>query len=157
MAVTITADELAVLLPSTVEEENRERFAQRILNFAPTAVERLAPDAPEAMQNEATIRLAGYLADRDSLSVSMISEERAIAGAAQSQFASAWRFSGAQSLLLPWMLARPWGRGGRILRIPFWNRTEKAGRILAIPMHWYRRYCPRPPAASRPTSTQPPP
>ena len=103
MAVTISAEDLAAQLPVSVEDDNRTAFATRVLNFAPTLLVKLAPDAPDPMHNEATIRLAGYLADRSSLSVAMIAEERAVSGMVQSQFANAFRYSGAQSLLLPWI------------------------------------------------------
>ena len=101
MAVTISAEDLAAQLPSTVE--NPSLFATRILNFAPTLLEKHAPDAPEAMHNEATIRLGSYMADRGSLSVAMISDQPVPAGVVLNQFSNAFRYSGAQSLLLPWI------------------------------------------------------
>ena len=101
MAVTISAEDLAAQLPTTVE--NPSLLAERILAFAPTLLEKKAPDAPEAIANEATIRLAAYLADRASISIAMIREERAAAGVVLDQFSNAFRYSGAQSLLLPWI------------------------------------------------------
>ncbi len=57
MAVTLTAAELAAEL----DEDDAARAA-RLLAAVSAFVEQYAPDAPAALQNEAAIRLAGYLA-----------------------------------------------------------------------------------------------
>ena len=59
MAVTISAADLAAEIGAT------DQRATRLLAVATAAVEDYAPDAPEALQNEAVIRFAGYLAQSD--------------------------------------------------------------------------------------------
>ena len=56
MVVTLTAAALAAEIGATEER------ATRLLAVATEAVTRYAPNAPEALANEATIRFAGYLA-----------------------------------------------------------------------------------------------
>jgi len=102
MAVTITAAELVPTFPDSFVGD-RTAFAERILRFAPAFMLKQAPDAPDEMHNEATIRLAGYLVDRNSLSIASIQNERALSGVVQGQFANSFRYSGAQALLLPWI------------------------------------------------------
>ena len=59
MVVTLTATALAAEIGATEER------ATRLLAVATEAVTRYAPNAPEALANEATIRFAGYLAQSD--------------------------------------------------------------------------------------------
>lgn len=59
MAVTVTASALAAEIGATEERANR------LLAVATEAVQAYAPNAPEALANEATIRFAGYLAQSD--------------------------------------------------------------------------------------------
>ena len=59
MVVTLTAAALAAEIGATEER------ATRLLAVATEAVTRYAPNAPEALANEATIRFAGYLAQSD--------------------------------------------------------------------------------------------
>ena len=64
MAVTIDA---AVLAAATglAETDPGGPVAARVLAVATQVVEDYAPDAPEALQNEAVIRFAGYLSQSD--------------------------------------------------------------------------------------------
>lgn len=84
----ITADELraAIRLGETPEETAQ---AERLLRVSWTLVRRYAPEAPAAIQEEAIVRVAGYLFD-------------APAAASGTGYANAMRNSGAVSLLLPW-------------------------------------------------------
>jgi len=92
MAVTLTvADLRAALRLNDSAEETAQ--ATRLLAYASEAVERHAPDAPPAIQNEAVVRLAGYAYDRPE----------APAGAG---YANELRNSGAASLLLPYRVHR---------------------------------------------------
>ena len=87
MAVTLTAARLSVALRlGDTAEETAE--AARLLDYASAAVTKHAPDAPAVFQNEAAIRLAGYLFDMPLASRS--------AG-----YADALRNSGAAAILLP--------------------------------------------------------
>ena len=69
MAVSLTAPDLSFALkfaPSVMEAssitfEAQLVEAERLLAYATLAVERHAPDAPAVVQNEAVIRLSGYL------------------------------------------------------------------------------------------------
>ena len=99
MAVTITATQLAEAIkqPSTV--------AERLLAVATELVERYAPAAPEAVQNEAVIRASGYLAQQPS-----DARRSTTVGGVSSSWAathtSALRHSGAMSLLSPFKVRR---------------------------------------------------
>ena len=88
MAITITVSELAAALRlgDSVEETAE---ATRLLAYATSAVEHHAPDAPAVAQNEAVVRLAGYLFDQPFAT-------RA------SAFANALRNCGAARMLLPY-------------------------------------------------------
>ena len=92
MAVNLTVSALlaALRLGTTTEETNE---ATRLLAYATLAVEKHAPDAPEAAQNEAVIRLAGYVFDQP------------FAGRGNA-YANALRNSGAESMLAPWVTHR---------------------------------------------------
>ena len=59
MAVTLTAETLAVEIGATEER------ATCLLAVATEVVTRYAPNAPEALANEAVVRFAGYLAQAD--------------------------------------------------------------------------------------------
>ena len=96
MAVTITAIQLAAALRIGDGEaalvEPQLSVITRVLASATALVEKYAPGAPEAIQNEACIRLAAYLYD-------------APPGASQ-QFQNALANSGAQSLLARFRIIR---------------------------------------------------
>lgn len=99
MAVTLTAADLAEATGQT------SAVATRLLPVVTELVEKYAPDAPEAIQNEAAIRCAGYLAQqppdaRRSTTVGGVSSSWATTHTA------ALRHSGAMSLLSPWKRRR---------------------------------------------------
>ena len=92
MAVTLTVAELlAALRMGNSAEETAE--ATRLLAYATEAVTRHAPDAPDVVHNEATIRIAGYLFDQPTAS-------------RNAAFANALRNSGAGAILLPYRVHR---------------------------------------------------
>ena len=99
MAVTLSAAELteAVGVDSTT--------ATRLLAVATELVTRYAPDAPDAVANEAVIRTAGWLAEMPSAAITSESE-----GDIRTSYAptmqSALRHSGAMALLSPWKVRR---------------------------------------------------
>ena len=99
MAVTLTAAALSQATRSTAE------VADRLLPVVTEAVERYAPDAPEATQNEAAIRMAGYLAQQPT-----DARRSTMVGGVSSSWATthtgALRHSGAMSLLSPWKVRR---------------------------------------------------
>ena len=92
MAVTVTAAELsgAIRLGDSTEETAE---ALRLLAYATMAVVRHVPDAPDAIHNEAAIRLAAYLYDMPN------------AGRGAS-YANALRNSGSAAILLPYRIHR---------------------------------------------------
>ena len=92
MAVTLTVAELAaaIRLGSSAEETDQ---ATRLLAYVATAVTKHAPDAPDVVQNEAAIRLAGYLFDQPNAG-------RGVG------YADALRNSGAAAILLPYRVHR---------------------------------------------------
>ena len=103
MAVTwlrLTVMELAGTLPSIKDAE-----AQRLLAVATVLVEKYAPDAPDAVQNEAVIRTSGYLHGQPKDAVRAMSVGSISADFAPSRQA-ALRHSGAMSLLSPWKIRR---------------------------------------------------
>ena len=65
----------------------------RLLGVGQALVELYAPDAPEAIKDEATIRVAGYLYDQPN------------AGSAD-RYISAWRNSGGYALVAAWVSRR---------------------------------------------------
>lgn len=88
MAVTLTVDALrdALRLGDTTEEVAE---ATRLLAYASEAVTKYAPAAPDAIQNEAAIRVAGFLFDQPLASRG-------------DAFANALRSSGAAAILAPY-------------------------------------------------------
>ena len=99
MAVTITVAELAEAIGTDAAT------ATRLLAVATALVERYAPDAPDAVSNEATIRAAGWLAEQPAAAIRSESE-----GDIRTSYAttamSALRHSGGQALLSPWKIRR---------------------------------------------------
>ena len=99
MAVNLSAPEVAeaVGIP--------EALAVRILPTASALVDRFAPDAPEAVSNEAAIRTAGWLAESPSSGA-----RRESVGDIATTFSpaatGALRSSGAMALLSPWKARR---------------------------------------------------
>ena len=92
MAVTLTvADLLAALRMGDSDAETAE--GTRLLAFATLAITKHAPAAPDPVQNEAAIRLCGYLFDQPF----------ATGG---TTFANAGRNSGAWAVLLPYRVHR---------------------------------------------------
>ena len=92
MAVTISAAALAtaIRLGDSTEETAQ---STRLLAVATEIVTRYAPDAPDAIQDESVIRVAGYLYDAP----------QSVAGHA---FADVIRNSGALALLAPYRVHR---------------------------------------------------
>ena len=92
MAVTVTAAEVAAALRLGDSTEEATEVT-RLLAFATQAVTRhlhtAFADTPEAVVNEAAIRLCGYLFDQPYSTRS-------------AAFANAGRNSGAWTMLLPW-------------------------------------------------------
>ena len=62
MAVTLTVDALMAALRLTDTAEERAEATVKLASATAT-VERRAPDAPDSIQDEAVIRIAGYLYD----------------------------------------------------------------------------------------------
>ena len=96
MAVDITALQLASAMRigdgTTALEEPTSTLVSRVLATATEMVTDYAPDAPDAIHNEACIRLAGFLFD-------------APPGASQ-RFTNPFQDSGAQSLLARYRVVR---------------------------------------------------
>ena len=99
MAVTITATALAEAVGTD------STTATRLLAVATELVTRHAPDAPDAIQNEAAIRCAGWLAEQPSAAITSETE-----GDIRTSYApamtSALRHSGGMALLSPWRVRR---------------------------------------------------
>ena len=74
------------------------------LETAKALVERYAPAAPEAVANEAALRVIGYLFDRSAGLVERSSDGLTVASAPGQ--ISALRHSGAMALLSPWKVRR---------------------------------------------------
>lgn len=99
MAVTISVADLATAIgvDSTV--------ATRLLPVATALVERSAPDAPGAVQDEAVIRCAGWLAEQPAAS-RLSGQTGDISASYTVGSLSALRHSGAGALLSPWKVRR---------------------------------------------------
>ena len=90
MALTIDALATAMRLDNPLEPET-SALLTRLLGVGRAIVDLHAPDAPEAVQDEAIIRIAAYLYDMPE-------------APAGSRYAMAWKNSGAASLLGPWIV-----------------------------------------------------
>ena len=75
---------------------------------ASAMVERFAPDAPQPIRNEATIRIAGWLHAREPKGVQSVTLSSGMRFDFRERFyaPSAMVNSGARPLLLPWRLRR---------------------------------------------------
>ena len=103
MAVTLTSAALATAIKKPLE------VAERLLPVASILVERYAPNAPTEIQNEATIRCSGFLANQPASACSR--DQVGLPGGIAQVFAfrpstGALRGSGAMSLLSPWKIRR---------------------------------------------------
>ena len=100
MAVTLIPQTLADAIGADLAT------ATRLLAVSTEAVEHYAEDAPESMQNEAAIRMAGWLFSHppDGLTENAVGDVRArFTGSAA---LSPLRFSGAMALLSPYLERR---------------------------------------------------
>ena len=99
MAVSLTAVELAAELAISAAH------AARLLSVVSALVERYAPDAPVAVQNEAGIRAGGWLAEQPAAAIRSESTGD-ISTAYATALPSALRASGGMALLSPWKARR---------------------------------------------------
>lgn len=93
MAITMTATTLRRALRLTDTDAATTAIVTRLLGTATSLVLEHAPDAPDAVHNEAVVRLAGYLYDAPT-------------SGPGAGYAHAWRNSGAQSMTAPWTSRR---------------------------------------------------
>ena len=100
MAVTLTASELEAALAINAA------LAARLHAVVVGLVERYAPDAPEAIQNEAAIRCAGWLAESPAGAIrsETTGDVRTVFDVARAS--SALRHSGGMGLLTAWKVRR---------------------------------------------------
>ena len=96
MAVTLTVGQLVAALPGADNST-----ATRLLPVVSSLVEKAAPGAPDAVANEAAIRVAGYIADSPG-GVQLRSTDDV--GLAIPRGPSSMRASGALALLSPWRI-----------------------------------------------------
>ena len=89
MALSLTHDELATALGLDAEDENIERLRR----LGRVMVEKRAPNAPSTIQNEAVIRICGYLIDQPF-------------APQMPRYTNALRNSGADALLQPYRTHR---------------------------------------------------
>ena len=99
VAVTLTAAELAEAVGVD------ETLGTRLLAVAAALVTRYAPDAPDAVANEAAIRTAGWLAEQPSAAITSETEGDIRTSYAPTML-SALRHSGAMALLSAWKIRR---------------------------------------------------
>ncbi len=100
MAVTLTATELSRLLAVN------QALADRLHGTAVALVERYAPEAPEAVQNEATIRCAGWLVDQPAAGIRSMRTGDLATTFDMSRSQAALRNSGAMGILSAWKVRR---------------------------------------------------
>ena len=98
--MTLTASELEAALAINAA------LAARLHPVAVALVERFAPDAPEAVQDEAAIRCAGWLAESPAGAIrgEVTGDIRTSYDGARSM--GALRHSGAMGILSPWKVRR---------------------------------------------------
>ena len=95
MAVTITAASLGPAVGVTGAE------ATRLIGTVTALVDVYAPSAPDALSNEAAVRVAGWLTEQPAASIRSEREGEIQTDYAPSQ-TGAMLHSGAKSLLYPW-------------------------------------------------------
>ena len=100
MSVTLTEAELGRALSVN------DAMAVRLLPVAVALVERFAPAAPDAIQNEAAIRCAGWLVEAPAGPFRSESTGDVRSGFDTSRALSALRHSGAMGLLAPYKVRR---------------------------------------------------
>ena len=102
MAVTITAAQLGERIAGAANDPD---VAAQLLATATALVEREAAGAPEAIQNEAVVRFAGYLAQSDFGTIRMeeIGPRRV---EYITNYQSMFRNCGAKALLSPYKVRR---------------------------------------------------
>ena len=105
MAVTISAEDLQQTLGASkgaLQADQLQALTKRFLSYASVLIETVAPNAPEAAQNEAVIRLLGYEIDRRNSSLAILASQSVLPASVQGALANSFRYSGAQAVLLPW-------------------------------------------------------
>ena len=100
MAVTLTTSDLEAALSINAT------LAARLLETSTALVERYAPGAPPAVQNEAVIRTAGWLMETPSGGIRSESVGDIRTGYDASRSLGALRHSGAMGLLTTWRVRR---------------------------------------------------
>ena len=100
MAVTLTRDALTEALAIN------DALAGRLHPVVVLLVEREAPTAPDALQNEAAIRCAAWLSEQPAAGVRSVSTGDVATGFDAARSLSALRHSGAMGLLSPWKVRR---------------------------------------------------
>ena len=94
MALTVAQLAAAMRLDDdAVSSDPLQTIVQRLLDVAEAFVAKLAPDAPDDVQDEAAVRIASYLYDQPNAGVRM-------------NYATAWKSSGAMALCAPWRSRR---------------------------------------------------
>jgi len=88
--VTLTVQELANDMRTTPIDSDTQALLQRELDAAKAIVERRAPSAPDAIQNQAVVQLCSFWYDSGRMS-------------------NAFKFSGAYDTLRPWLRVSPVG------------------------------------------------
>ena len=101
MAVSVTLPQVR----EVVETGMPDQALSRVLATATAQVERYAPDAPEGLQNEAAIRIVGYLVEQPasalrSREIGQLKEAYAVT------HVNSLYHSGAAGLLAPWRVHR---------------------------------------------------
>lgn len=103
MAVTITAAALAEALGLDATEADELAEATRLLSVASAIIIKYAPDAPDAVQNEAVLRFSGYIhGTSETYGAHLKQDFGAIAIEYPTNHGLAFRNSGAAALLSPW-------------------------------------------------------
>ena len=92
---------------------------ERLLGVGEAVVELRAPGAPQVTKDEAIVSMASYLYDRPK-------------AAAESSYANAWRFSGAASIVAPWVVQRLGDASGEALP-PSGGGLSDAERARLLP------------------------
>ena len=108
MAVTLTPEDVRDALGF---QPSQLGLAGRLLAVAAALVTRFAPTAPEAVQNEATLRCIGWLAEAPASGIRG-QETGPFKWEYSPHMTGALRTSGAMSLLSPWKVRRAGAIGG---------------------------------------------
>lgn len=94
------------ILKAAIGDDLDDARVQALGSMAAARVEKEAPGAPQAVKDEATIRLSGYYAEATGFGAVRDESAGPFSTTLVVNHANAWRNSGAYGLIAPWKVRR---------------------------------------------------